>query len=153
MDTALRRRLASNTSPASDAISPQRDAAALQERWEAEMALIEERYGKDWRERHQIIETDGKEICPGIESGWMICMLCHKQLGGPGTVWSHFEGAAHMRNVQWQDEILRRAEAARAPPVAPLALLCSQDWATAVPWLCSGWDGTDGRRANPPATC
>ena len=83
-----------------EALSRHRDK--MKDRWDAEVKQLELQFGENWRETHQVCETDGKEICPGVEPGWMICMLCKVKLIGPGTAWSHFESRRHKNNLEWK---------------------------------------------------
>eukprot|EP00403_Amphidinium_massartii_P002449 CAMPEP_0178372052 /NCGR_PEP_ID=MMETSP0689_2-20121128/1149_1 /TAXON_ID=160604 /ORGANISM="Amphidinium massartii, Strain CS-259" /LENGTH=373 /DNA_ID=CAMNT_0019991953 /DNA_START=14 /DNA_END=1132 /DNA_ORIENTATION=- len=73
--------------------------------WDGEAEVVR-LYGKDWKERHGVMESSA-EFCPGLEAGRMICTMCHAQLTSYSTVLSHFESKRHRRWLAWHNAELQ----------------------------------------------
>lgn len=65
---------------------------------------VEELYGEDWMEKHGVVISS--ETCfPGLEAGWFVCTLCHKQLAGMYGMYGHLKSRGHrewvtLRNIE-----------------------------------------------------
>lgn len=84
------------------------------------------RYGEDWMESQCIMVSD-ETTCPGLEPGWLICMLCHKQIAGTWSMLSHLTSKRHERYLAWHltegaqvsEKVPRSAPTLSAPPLPP----------------------------------
>lgn len=71
-----------------------------EDEWDAEREIVKI-HGEDWMEKHEIKMTSD-EYCPGLEAGWMVCGLCHRQFAGLTSIYYHFESRNHQKNYDWK---------------------------------------------------
>lgn len=81
---------------------PGEPAEPAEEEWDPEAEVLR-LYGENWMQNHGV-QFSTEAFCPGIEEGWMICTLCHKQLAGLCTVLSHFESKGHQMWLAYRNQ-------------------------------------------------
>lgn len=83
--------------------------------FEAEMVKL---HGEDWINKNLLARTT-RTYCPGLEEGWLVCTMCHKQLAGLYTIYAHCTSRRHVANLEWMSKQAVEGPGSNPPLPAP----------------------------------